>query len=287
MLISVLIAAATGPINMLVDFLFEDIIAAPLADEYKAAAKSRLFQQRAGRRFSAMNIAAREAIRKSVFLARNSISPFVASTKSGVAQHHTSKSAFSRLTSGILEQFAVPDTTLRKVPPAVVSTHSSTVAALKGVFGDQIESSTQTFYDRNFDDHEMEDGILESSQFHHDIIERGDGTSSKGFHRFTTEVLEQYDQLNEYSRREFRERWGFKPNADDVWDYKPQRRKLKKSIIAAACGARYRATRKDILSKTITDVEKESESKVAKLSIAPDSHVGLEIMHLFIVDLLG
>ena len=288
MLISVLIAAATGPINMFVDFLFDDVIAAPLADEYKAAVKSRQFQQRVGRRLSAMSTAARNAIRESVFLAKNAISPSVDSTKRSVVQRHASKSTLSRLTSSIFEQFAVPDATVRKVPPSVVSTHSSTVAVLKGFFGDQYESNVGNCHDDGSAlDHDVDGSAIDSSSFHCDALERGDGTPSKGFDGFTTEVLQQYDQLHEYSRREFRERWGFKPDAEDAWGHRPRRRKLKKTIISALCGTRHGATRKDMLLNAMTEVEKESERKVVKLSVAPDSHIGLEIMHLFIVDLLG
>ena len=289
MLISVLIAAATGPINMLVDFLFEDVISAPLADEYKVAARSREFRQRVGRRFSAMGSAARDAVRNSISLARNSISPIVASSiNQNTVQHPTSRFSFSRLASTILEQFAVPDATLRKVPPAVVSSHSSTAAVLQGVFGDQYQSNVDRHRHRlNADDHEFEDMDMDASRFQYDSMERGGGTSSNGINYFTAEVLRQYDQLNEYSRREFRERWGFELYSDDIWGSKSRQRKKKRSVISSICGTYHNANRKDILSKELAEVEQESERKIAKLSIAPDSHIGLEIMHLFIIDLLG
>ena len=34
-------------------------------------------------------------------------------------------------------------------------------------------------------------------------------------------------------------------------------------------------------------MEKESEEKIAKLRTATDDHIGLEIIHLFVLDLLG
>ena len=277
MLISVLIAAATGPINMLVDFLFEDVISAPLADEYKAAARSREFRQRVGRRLSAMGPAVREAIRSTLPVARNSISPDHSSVG-----HLTPKSSFSKLTSTILEQFAVPDATIRKVPPSVISSHSSTAAVLKGVFGDHDHCNS------NAVDHGLDDLNMDSSQVQYDAMERGGrgGSCSRGIADFTTEVLQQYDQLNEYSRREFRERWGFVPNSSDVWKSKSRQRRIKTCTISSICGTHH-STRKDILSEELTKVERESEREIAKLSIAPDSHIGLEIMHLFIIDLLG
>ena len=283
-MISVLIAAATGPINMLVDFLFEDVISAPLADEYKAAARSREFRQRVGRRLSAMGPAVREAIRSTLPVARNSISPEHSSVG-----HLAPKSSFSKLTSTILEQFAVPDATIRKVPPSVISSHSSTAAVLKGVFGDHDQSLTDSCLPQsNSMDHELDEINMDASHVQCDSMERGGrgGSCSRGIADFTTEVLQQYDQLNEYSRREFRERWGFVPNSSDVWKSKSRQRRTKTCTISSICGTRH-STRKDILSEELTKVEKESEREIAKLSIAPDSHIGLEIMHLFIIDLLG
>ena len=283
MLISVLIAGATGPINMLVDFLFEDVISAPLADEYKAAARSREFRQRVGRRLSAMGPAVREAIRSTLSVARNSTFPVIASsTDHSSVGHLAPKSSFFKLTSTILELFAVPDATIRKVPPSVISSHSSTAAVLKGVFGDH------DHYNSNAVDHELDDLNMDASQVQYDSMERGGrgGSCSRGIADFTTEVLQQYDQLNEYSRREFRERWGFVPNSSDVWKSKSRQRRMKTCTISSICRTHH-STRKDILSEELTKVERESEREIAKLSIAPDSHIGLEIMHLFIIDLLG
>ena len=43
----------------------------------------------------------------------------------------------------------------------------------------------------------------------------------------------------------------------------------------------------DRIASEITFVQKESKQKIEKLRFATDSHIGLEILHLFILDMLG
>ena len=44
---------------------------------------------------------------------------------------------------------------------------------------------------------------------------------------------------------------------------------------------------RDIIRQEIQDVKKESDEKRSKLDAASDVQIGLEMMHLFVVDLLG
>lgn len=42
-----------------------------------------------------------------------------------------------------------------------------------------------------------------------------------------------------------------------------------------------------LIRQEIEDVKKESDEKRSKLDVASDVQIGLEMMHLFVVDLLG
>jgi len=52
------------------------------------------------------------------------------------------------------------------------------------------------------------------------------------------------------------------------------------------CG-KVKKTRKQALAEIIEDVSAMSKEKIKKLQLASDEQVGLEIMHLFIIELLG
>ena len=94
-LISVLIACATAPINMFVDFLFEDIISAPTADEYKVDLQSHQLRQRLGRRMSAVAASARGAIRNSISIASNRIAPPHSTILSDVLDLHRARGHYA------------------------------------------------------------------------------------------------------------------------------------------------------------------------------------------------
>lgn len=90
------------------------------------------------------------------------------------------------------------------------------------------------------------------------------------------------DELEEYDAQ-----WGVDPTGEFV---KGQFRGDPKSLSARMrkflCNRIHRGAAEQ-LKKEISEVLKESSSKVNKLKYATDSHVGLELLHMFIVDILG
>jgi hypothetical protein len=139
LLISVLLACATAPINMLVDFLFEDIILAPSADEYKVELQSRQMRARFGRQAASLAATTRGVIRKSISMARNSLALMLPVSM----QASKSKKLPSRLSSTVMEHFTVPDASIRTLPPSVVRSYASTSMILKDVFGDNKEPASE------------------------------------------------------------------------------------------------------------------------------------------------
>ena len=291
-LISVLIAVGTGPINMVVDFLFEDIISAPLEDEYKAAAKSNEIQNIIGRRFSAIGTAARVALRNSISAARKSITAVAGVSPSTTApSQHERKYSLARLSSTLLEQFTVPDASTRRVPPSVLSSHSSTAAVLKGALKTRHQSSFSRqhtiFSHHNMQDIHNED--VASSPTMYESMERGEQCQVQHDNMldiFSAEVLLQYEQLSDEMKYDFKNRWGFvADNGSNIWDDGFGQRWSWRNYTSRICGVSI--NRKDELSIAMEKVKMESEQKIAKLHMAPDNHIGLEVMHMFIIDLLG
>jgi hypothetical protein len=96
------------------------------------------------------------------------------------------------------------------------------------------------------------------------------------------------------AKKEFQERWHLKPEFDipnsesDIFS--------SDNVVASGMSATMRRilfcwkekkTRKQILTEAIESTSQFSKQKIEKLKVASDIQVGLEIMHLFIIDLLG
>ena len=291
LLISVLIACATAPINMLVDFLFQDIISAPTADEYKVDLESRQLRQRLGRRMSAVAANARGAIRNSISIASNRITPILP-----VARRTLS----ARLSTRVSSTFTVPEATTRQLPPSVVRSYASTSMMLKNVFDQQESGASGTrrsiiapvrmsvLLATNIN----EEGENESSVY--DSVERGDMSDATSFDSFYAMLHKQWEHLTGQAKSEFQERWGFESGYDSADSESnifgsdhdvPSGISLK--IRSKLCCNNERKTRKHVLSEAIGEISQMSTEKISKLKLASDMHVGLEIMHLFIIDLLG
>ena len=296
LLISVLIACATAPINMLVDFLFQDIISAPTADEYKVDLESRQLRQRLGRRMSAVAANARGAIRNSISIASNRITPILP-----VARRTLS----ARLSTRVSSTFTVPEATTRQLPPSVVRSYASTSMMLKNVFERQ-ESGASNTRQSIIAPVRMsvllathtneEDGENESSVY--DSVERGDmrDDDAASVDSFYAMIHKQCEHLTGQAKKEFQERWGFDSGynsfanndsnifgSDDDVATTLSIIKIRRKL----CCNKEVKTRKHVLSGAIEEASQASTEKISKLKLASDMHVGLEIMHLFIIDLLG
>ena len=295
LLISVLIACATAPINMLVDFLFQDIISAPTADEYKVDVQSRQLRQRLGRRMSAVAANARGAIRNSISIASNRIAPVLPVAR---------RTLGARLSTRVSSTFTVPEATTRQLPPSVVRSYASTSMILKNVFEEQDAGASRTRQSiiapvrmsLLLATNTNEDGEEENDSSLYDSVERGEMGDGEAvsFDSFYAMLHKQSEHLTGQAKSEFQERWGFEPAYDssdsesnifgsehDV----PAGISLK--IRSKLCCNKEIKTRRHVLSMAIDETSQMSTEKISKLKLASDMHVGLEIMHLFIIDLLG
>jgi hypothetical protein len=299
LLISVLIACATAPVNMLVDFLFQDIISAPSADEYKVELQSRQIRQRFGRRISTVASHARGAIRNSISMARSGIAPVLGGSNS--PSHGSKKRSLSaRVSSNILQRFTVAEASTRQFPPSVVQSYASTSMILKGVFDHQestsdtrtsviVPTSMSRLLRTDIDSHD------EASPY--DSAERGQSETENlvSIDSFFSMLQEQCELLQGPARKDFEERWGLdadsysagnQPNPDVVPVQSRMSAKWKRSLCCSKQHNR-NTRRKQIISSAIEKTTQVSNEKIHKLRIASDLQVGLEVMHLFIIDLLG
>ena len=269
MLIAVLIACATAPVNMTVDFLFGSIIAAPLEEEYTRNIRSR---QNLGRRPSQVATTARRAVRNSFTNAKKSIFPVSSISDNFSGSHNRNRSLTKRLSSSFMKHFTVADASTRRFPPETVLANAATTMVLKDVFLHQNHDPSS----------------LRSSQCFHTDTERGgrNTTSASLDELFTSGYTEQYTLLNDSAKKEFQDRWGVVPVANNEHhELVPCGLPLKRRRAVAKNDKP--VGRRLELSTAMDEASTISKTMIAKLRTAPDNHVGMEIMHMFIIDLLG
>lgn len=282
--ISVLISIATAPINILVDMLFQDIILAPLADEHKLNMQARLESEGgAGRRLPADTTSADPSLLP------------------------VPSSRLSRMMSRVMQCFTVEDTAgSRVLPPDVVMSRASTFMILKDDFDKDSSTSTSmrraTRVLRQWQSVGSGDGH-DHDQIQLDLAERGEAVGSgEGslFDCFCVGLDEHGKKLSEEAKSEFMTSWGLRVGHDVGCDRDSSGvfvddHMVKSGVTAVSssrrggwCGGANSATsRRQVLSAAIDQTAQEARDKIKKLTLATDAHVGLEIMHLFIVDLLG
>ena len=287
-MISVLIACATAPINMLVDFLFQDIISAPSADEYKVEVQSRAMRQQLGRRISETVTGVSGAVRRTVMATRNTLSR----NRGGVPlpKRVLKRSISSRMSSSVLDTFAVPNTATRKVSLSALKSHASAAVVLKGAF-DHVESA-------------LESPVREWSHLSslpddtspYESAEKGQIGVDNSFDSFTLKLFEQCKRLRGSEKIEFQNRWGIDFESDNQ-NALTLFRKSTNDVVAGVHSSKsgnwrcrptkHQDPRAAVLDRAIKQTVASAKHRISKLKIASDVHVGLEVMHLFIIDLLG
>lgn len=263
-----LLACMQAPVNMLVDFLFQDIIEAPTADAYKVQIASQQVRRRIGDQFNAVTDHARGIMRSSVSYARNVLA--IVPDERSPLQRRLSR----RLSSSVMDHFTLADASTRNIPPAVMQLYSSTAMVLKDVFensGDTVSAPGSP--GRTYDTAER--GVAGDHNF-------------SSYDSFYSTWLDQSEQLQGSAKIEFQERWGLDGDVDEanVHELVPLGvpAKLRNVIFGRLLNP---TTRKDVLLEALTESVEEANDKISKLKVATDVQVGLEVMHLFIMDLLG
>jgi hypothetical protein len=158
---------------MLVDFLFQDIIAAPTADEYKVEL------ERLRSRTSTVAADTGGVIDNSIPIARNNIAPLTSEQK----------------TSSIWKIFSMmespPDMSTMQVSAGVTEAHGTTSKALKDVFNKTMpesESPSSRITNNHMSRWHMSDRNDESSLY--DAVERGELDDSPSIYSLSIKLHE-------------------------------------------------------------------------------------------------
>ena len=131
----------------------------------------------------------------------------------------------------------------------------------------------------------------------YDTAERGElgGGDVSSFDSFYASLQQQSEVLSGPAKVDFQERWGVDSHYDPSDNQSNMfgsshdvpsgiSSKLRRKL---SCRQGSKKTRDVVLAKAIAEASQFSNEKIAKLKIASDMQVGLEIMHFFIIDLLG
>jgi hypothetical protein len=161
-----------------------------------------------------------------------------------------------------MDTFTVPDAVMRKVPPAVVNSYISTAYVLKDAF--EAQRARSESYDS------AESGLVRDADMN-------------SFSDFSSKLFKQYDCLSGEMKREFVDRWGLEESTGGSHGAMYPDLVVPSGI---GCSKRH-VSRQVTISRTLEETKIFSNRKMLKLRLATDIHVGLEVMHLFIIDLLG
>jgi hypothetical protein len=262
-IISVVVAVFTAPVNLVVDFLFNEVLLAPTADSLKLQAQDSAMT-RAGRRVSAV------ARRASV-----SASAAVSAVKSS-AQAIAGRQARGMGTKKAVDKNRMTITTTRLIPGETMSAQSLAVMSTSNVV-DSFKQSRDTFRAHRDTVLVGNYGTPQNNSIALALANTGDlSVSSMAlFSQFERELYAQRDLLKVVERSAFEAQWGIGPSG-----------RLGEAAPRSLSCAKALPTDRAIQAE-ISFVQREAFDKYEKLKLANDSHVGLELLHLFVLDLLG
>jgi hypothetical protein len=288
--IAVIVSLLTATINYPIDLIFE-LLSAPVADDVKLANQEAAIS-RIGRRVSNM---ARRA--------------------SNVASN-LATAARDRLS---VTRRSIVGTVTRKIPPATETAHALANASVMAVaddfrkslqlrqmsrmrefhdFTDPSVSAAATSVDPAADSGSSSDsdassdeetGAVEVRQVANTaarapvrssaVVARNQavGDVDAIMHRLAAEIAYQRQKLKPSELIEFDEQWGLDPATGEFL-------RSEASLVAWLRGQHGVAA---LIQREVKYVRSESVKRVEKLNIATDKHIGLEILHMFIKDLLG
>jgi hypothetical protein len=236
-LISVLSAAASAPFNVFVDILFEDILSAPLADEFRVNIKAQHMSMRSmdthkQHLYTHAPVKPRNMVRSSAALANTATTPvftLALPTPPALEMKRT-----KRLSSTVMNSLVVPNASIRLFPPSVIDARATLAEALLGSFQDRSALSLtdeavvpaiskmksrmtvvrmSMLLKKSLVDIEpppssppphRDDHLLEQTP---DIGEEESGQISP-YSAFIRELGRQHEGLGEEARLEMQERWG-------------------------------------------------------------------------------
>jgi hypothetical protein len=303
-IVAVLIAVATSPINVLIDFLFDDILAAPLVEDYKA------------------EVQAREARKPNQ--STHPPAPEVDEPYYSKPPHELASENVTSFSVRLHEMLALPHVSIRSFPPSTMSSYASTAMIVSGTLetGNTMRSSSvkstqnqlkhlgssgdELFIASPAGSNRKNDYDNSRDIFH--ALEVGQAMKSQKRTPITLkrDLMRQYEQLcDEKTKLVFRTHWGFDPATNSFCDlslglphsrgsispesnnYIKVSKKRKMSSLSFFHKGEDQPTRECQLSLALKQIDERTNDKIKQLKHATDMQIGLEIMHQFIIDLLG
>lgn len=276
-----MVAIFTAPINLLVDYLFVDVLSAPTLDEMKLKKQNEMKQSRlnqmvkkAGetvRRASAVTVDAIKVAQKNfaVLVAHESMQI----PETTIEAHVQAKSFSQEL---IREKKILIDQELAQINSNRPTSHLN---RLKN------KSTRQpTYISKNIPVKLKNHRSQENESKSHSKSKSNSKSKSKEeetqelfhlFGEFVVDLNEQRRALKPSIRDRYDSQWGVDPTGE-----------FSKQWSASWSGVGLLSA-EDSLRNEMKFVQTETKHKLEKLSLATDSQIGLEILHMFVMDVLG
>jgi len=264
-IISVVVAVVTAPVNLLVDFLFIEILSAPGADAVKIQSRESVMvraAQRAsavGRRVSAISAEAMNKLRKNVLMKSKSSLDFNSIQKTRVVPESMEE-------AHLLASVSIGDI-LHNVQEKL----NSRVHTL-----DKFRKESNTFKSKQILVQKRRSAQRRVSDVSESQFDSTDAAIDDLFLDFTVDLAEQRKHLKRNQRESFDSMWGIDPTGEFS-------KQTERSIF---CTHKIRSAERS-LQDEMKFVRRETQAKFEKLRFATDVQIGMEILHLFIIDLLG
>jgi hypothetical protein len=295
-IISIYVSMFTAFINLIVDFLFEDILFAPTMDSTKEEkAKDRILSmlQESKRKPVENNNKNKvdEESKKEVEKEEETRPGSSANQNPRERRSHAPLQPRSTLLVKMQSGKFDLETT-RVVPSSTQEAHELAVISMKEIMQDQLSDikkyTTSQEIRHKASLHLKQKSSLE--KYRESLKSRGESWKVKsGVHRsveemaldekfveLTVDIMEQRKALKRSQQDGFDEMWGIDPTGE----FSKQRQNYLLFWSQPKSSG-------DIIKKELEFVEKESKLKSHKLEYASSVQTGLEILHYFILDLLG
>jgi len=308
--ISVLSAATSAPFNVFVDVLFEDILSAPLVEECNISMKIQNVKNK--KQLKRLTAIAGRITRKSIALTNTAIVPMfsraIITPKSQLKRNY--------VISKCLNALVLPNAFMRQVPPAVTDARALLADILRDDFQDVTLEEEQQLKPVSKVKSRMT--VVRMSMLFKKAVdveppesesgkEEGDDPENKQASQFTEflhVLAAQGDGLVPERKMEFEDRWGY----DSVESMAslgrlPWSRVRKLSAPtntgdsdSSTMGVMFRQyhelcawpeSNENFILDELANKQEEVSDKLNKLKLAKSAHVGMEVLHLFVMDLLG
>jgi hypothetical protein len=277
LVIAIVVSIISAAINFVVDFLFIDVLSAPNADTLKMQARESVVTRvvrrasNVGQRVSAVSAESVDAIRKrlSMFQARkDSVGSFeIATTKvvpvAASDAHYIATASVS----------AFMDSAKEKLKSRYALSEERRRSSVELQQKKRVEKHRQTLRDRVNAPVSKKEKVAIASTSSGDLY---DLSVADTMVELEVDIASQRRLLKRTQQEGFDELWGVDPTGEFSKQYRTGLFCLPFPFSAESA-----------IKKEIKFVKQETHDKFEKLRYASDVHTGIELLHLFVKDLLG